>query len=293
MDADTAAREFEQVGRRLVLATHRRSGTHLTIDLLRKQFPEFRSRKRLGEPLHRLYVTLEMLNRKGMISDRVLGRSLTEHHAVSIMRRAARPIIKTHSMPGFDDWRPQFTPFLDELLRDADIYYIYRDGRDVLASLHPYMQYFHPPARCPFSTFLRQEVNGVNHVQAWAQHVRAWLDQPGVRTLRFEDIVNDTRAVVERLGRELNVEPQYIEPLLPRRLRNIWESRALRFISTCPEPGTILSDGYNRRVKVDWHQTMTRADREFFHEQAGDVLIRLGYETSDAWVAAETAPAPA
>lgn len=284
MDAKTAAREFATVGRRLILATHRRSGTHLTIDLLRKQFAEFQSRKRLGEPLHRLYFTLELLNSRGLTGRRLRTGALSEQQALAIMRRPARPIVKTHALPGFDAWRPQFAAFVDEMLREADIYYIHRDGRDVLASLHTYMQFFHPEARCPLGQFIRQEIDGVNHVQAWADHVRAWIDQPAVRVLRFEDIVQDTAAVLKRIGSELGLKPRMVEPLLPRRLRNIWESRLLRFVSTCPEPSTILSDGYNRRTKVDWRTALSRDDRAFVHEQAGDVLVRLGYESSDGWI---------
>ena len=50
---------FQDIGKPILIASHPRSGTHLTIDLLRKQFQECQSYKRLGEPFDRLYLALE------------------------------------------------------------------------------------------------------------------------------------------------------------------------------------------------------------------------------------------
>ncbi len=46
---------FKDIGKPILIASHPRSGTHLTIDLLRKQFLECQSSKRLGEPLDKIY----------------------------------------------------------------------------------------------------------------------------------------------------------------------------------------------------------------------------------------------
>lgn len=291
-DTQPFSQEFSGIGRRLVVATHRRSGTHLTMDLLRKQFREFQSYKRLGERADRMYLTLEHVGSKGMMSAKGPRRSVDIETALMIMGRATRPLVKTHSMPGFDEWQGESRQFVDELMRDADIYYVYRDGRDVIASLHLYMQYFHPQARCSLGEFIRQDLNGVNFVHGWAEHVRAWLQVPGIRPVKFEDIMRNTRAVLIRLGEEMNIKPALVEPLLPRRLRNIWESRWLRFTSRCPEPSTILGDGYNRKQKAKWKTELSPSDRRFFHEQAGDALIQLGYESSDAWVGDQSASTP-
>lgn len=292
-DTNSFTQAFSGIGRRFVVATHRRSGTHLTMDLLRKQFAEFKSYKRLGERADRLYLTLEHVGSVGMLVTKGPRRKISPATAIDILRRAKRPLVKTHSMPGFEDWQGESRQFVDELLRDADIYYIYRDGRSVIASLHLYMQYFHPDARAPISDFIRQELHGVNYVKGWADHVRAWLAVPGVRAIKFEDIMRNTRDVLAQIGNDLDIKPLYVEPLLPRRLKSIWESRWLRFTSTCPEPSTILGDGRNRKEKVKWREAFTREDRKFFHEQAGDMLIQLGYESSDAWIDGSQAPAKA
>lgn len=56
---------FESLGnlpaKPIVIASHRRSGTHLLIDLFRRQFRECRSWKLPGERNDRLYVNLDMV----------------------------------------------------------------------------------------------------------------------------------------------------------------------------------------------------------------------------------------
>ncbi len=254
------------------------------IDLLRKQFQEFESWKRLGEGADKLYLTLENLNRLELMGQNQTRKSLKIQESLEILRRPARPIVKTHILPGCEQWPDEMRAFADHLLGDADILYVYRDGRSVLTSLHLYMQFFHPAARCPISAFIRQELDGVNHVAAWSNHVRQWLAQPNVIPVKFEDVIQNTRETLDTLGQQLHAQPLYVEPLLPRRLRNIWESRWLRMTSRRPEPSTILGDGHNRKQKVSWRDEFTEEDRAFFHEHAGDVLIELGYEDSDAWI---------
>lgn len=84
---------FKDIGKPILIASHPRSGTHLTIDLLRKQFLECKSWKQLGEPLDRLYFALE--------SFAPLNNPLSEDIALNILSRAKRPIIKTHCDPQF------------------------------------------------------------------------------------------------------------------------------------------------------------------------------------------------
>ena len=54
--------KFLSVGKPVVVASHPRSGTHLTLDLLRKQFPACASYKLPAQPLDRLYFALEALS---------------------------------------------------------------------------------------------------------------------------------------------------------------------------------------------------------------------------------------
>jgi hypothetical protein len=265
---------FAGIGRRVVVATHRRSGTHLTLDLLRRHFLACRARKGLGEGLDTLYLNLDRLETP--------RRPLSEAAALERLRRAPRPLVKTHLPPCP---RPgTHAGFLRWLYADADVYTVVRDGRDVLCSLHAYVRSYDRRAPASLSEFLREEQGGASRVALWARAVRESLELPGVRHLAYEEILARPREVLERLGAELGLEPLYVQPLLPLPLRSRWASRLER-LSRQPSATTVPARG----PSADWRRVFSRADRELFQREAGDLLARLGYETSDAWVAERAA----
>ena len=267
--------KFKNIGKPIIIASHPRSGTHLTIDLFRKQFAECQSWKMPGEPLDRLYFALE--------SFAPIHSPLSEDVALNILSRAKRPIIKTHADPNFSYLSSSKQPWIDWLREEADIYYIYRDGRSVLCSLHLFMQSYDPKTRCSFSEFIRQQQNGYSRIKIWAEHIKAWKKQPDVKTLRFEDITKYTNLIINKIRQDLNLSLLYNKPLLPVKFDNIWHSRWTRLAKKRSESTAIL--GYYRHQKVKkWQQVFSLEDRKFFHEEAGDILIDLGYEDSGAWL---------
>lgn len=266
---------FQNIGKPILIASHPRSGTHLTIDLLRKQFAECKTWKKRGEPLDRLYFALE--------SFAPLNNPLSESIALNILSKAKRPIIKTHCDPQFSYLSKQKKSWIDWLQQEADIYYIFRDGRSVLCSLHLFMQSYNPKTRCSLSEFIRQEENGCSRVEIWANHIQAWLNSTNVTVIRFEDLIKNTQLILDLIDRNSNLSPLCQKPLLPKQLNSIWHSRWSRIAKTQSESTAIL--GYYRNQKVKkWQQAFSKEDREFFAREAGDLLIELGYETSHNWV---------
>ena len=120
-----ATHDLSELGRRVVLATHRRSGTHLTLDLLRRQFPDCRARKKPFQALESLYLNLDALG---------APRLLALDRARRLLGRAARPIVKTHASPALEEFEPGPQAFARAVLADADVIAVHRDVRDVLAS---------------------------------------------------------------------------------------------------------------------------------------------------------------
>ncbi len=261
------------VGRRIVVATHRRSGTHLAIDLLRRQFAECRARKRLGEGLDSLYLNL----------DRLLPHPepLCEARAAALLRRAERPIVKTHALGEHLDGKGPHAAFVASVLADAQLVVVVRDGRDVLASLHAYVRGYDPTAPAGLSDFLRQEVAGESRAAHWARCVTEQLAVPQVRAVRFEDLLEAPGESLERLADWLRLEPCYAEPILPKPLRSAWQSRAGRLLAREPR-GTTIPGARPAR----WCETWSPEDRAFFHAEAGELLIELGYEEDAGWVGA-------
>jgi hypothetical protein len=261
--------------RPIVVASHPRSGTHLLLDTLRRQFEACRSWKWPGERLDRLYCNIDELPGDGLLDGTTARR---------ILQRTERPLVKTHSWPGYQQaflgshdggLDAAWVDWLDE---HATVFYVYRDGRDVLCSYQLFRQGFDPDARGPIGSFLRGTEDGTNRVRRWADHVQTWREQPDVHCIRFETLLNDPAAVIQRLADVIDEEPRGTQPLLPRPFSSIWDSRRARLFGVCPESTAIINGD-----SQDWEALFTAEDRAFFHEQAGDLLLKSGYESSADW----------
>ena len=68
--------------------------------------------------------------------------------------------------------------------------------------------------------------------------------------------------------------PVLKEPLLPEPFSSIWESRLARLFCARPESTAIING-----ESQNW-------ENAFFHEQAGELLLDLEYESSADWAVA-------
>lgn len=266
----------------IVVASHPRSGTHLLIDTLRRQFEACRSWKWPGERLDRLYCNI----------DEIPGTSgvLSEATAARILQRTERPLIKTHAWPGYQqaflgshdgDLDKSWVDWLNER---ATVFYVYRDGRDVLCSYQLFRQGFEAKANGSIGAFLRGTEDDTNRVQRWADHVRAWRDQTDVHLVQFEELLDAPEPIIREIGDEIGEMPLGVEPLLPEPFGSIWESRWARLTGIQPESTAIING-----ESQDWEGLFTAENRTFFHEQAGDLLLDLGYESSPDWTTDDVA----
>lgn len=267
-----------QFGRPIIIVAHPRSGSHLTIDLLRKQFQECKSWKHLGETKTRLYLDFDKLAPKMQESE--AKRKL----ALGLLNRAPRPIIKAH---GLQFWlKRKSADWVRELVANSDVFYIYRDGRKVLCSLHEFLQSYDPSSHCSLSDFIHQQSSGVSRPKKWANLVTHWLDQangqPNVHLFKFEDFIHKTDECVDRMGNILNLNPLRVEPLLPSSISTLWQSRWMVLTQRQPESTAHITGTKTPK----WQEVWSPEDRRFFHQEAGDLLMQLGYEESDQWVSA-------
>jgi len=89
---------------------------------------------------------------------------------------------------------------------DRPAIYIIRDGRAASTSLYEFYKRNMP---------LKAIVEGRNMFGTWAGHLKRWhpLDRPSSLLLRYEDMVRDTRGVVDLLAGYLNLKPKsYVVP---------------------------------------------------------------------------------
>ena len=256
----------------VVVASHPRSGTHLLMDFLRRQFEACQSWKWWGERLDRLYCSIDELNASR-------GR-LDEATAYRILSRTERPLVKTHAWPNLN------TVFLEEhhdglpdkwrtwLTQNGTFLYVLRDVRTVMASYQMFRRRFDNDAKGSLSAFVRgsDTPGDPNRIAQWAQHVQAWQDLPNSHLFRFEDLIHDTQNQLDRLATVLEETPIGAKPLLPPPFESIWGSRMARLFSTRPDSTAII--GVDTQ---DWEEHLTTEDQAFIVEVAGDVMREFNY----------------
>jgi len=259
------------VNRVIVIASHRRSGTHLMLDSLRGNVRD----------VQRRFMTLDRID-----------PFHEKHLPVAEFDRQLRAqkgivLVKTHALPGAEAWPDREAgTYAAELLGAAPTIYVHRDGRDVLVSLYRFVQSYSPQvAGQSFGEFLRsrhtgRDAVGVNRAAYWQQHVLAWLDSHPTTTGSYEGLRDDfeatLRAIAERL--ELQLRPVLSQVLLePRRRRIPVLDRLLRVLGLRPAGSTAIRPQAGR--VGGWRQVFDDADLAWFESEASEAMRRLGYST--------------
>jgi hypothetical protein len=261
----------------IIVATHPRSGTHLVIDLLRKQFKDCQSWKYLGETKNNLYLDIDPL----LFSSRIRkSEKAKQIFARQILQRAKRPVIKTHCLKTHIDKHSDWAKYLTQR---SDIIYIVRDGRSVLCSLHRFVSGYDKKANCCFSEFIRQEQNGMSRCKKWANHVLKWIEIENVSIFQFEKVIKKTAPILDSIEKNLGLTRTHTYPLLPKSIQSRQESIWLSLTQTMPESTTHMNFSKDQPAVGKHWDVFSKDDYRFFYEETGDLLVQLGYESSNQW----------
>ncbi|MFI4917796.1 MAG: sulfotransferase domain-containing protein [Phycisphaerales bacterium JB060] len=262
--------------RPVVVASHPRSGTHMMLDFLRRQFDACCPPFRFGVNPHRyLYF--------------VLDRFCPDHKfhvgvepCLRVMRSTEMPCLKTHSLPDFLSAIPEGRRLSVAALRQGVVLYCVRDVRAVMASLHAFDRVTGDTETNSLSAFIREEIDGRCRVAIWADHVRAWIKgYPDHRVIRYEEMAANPGQMLEKLGSWFGQTPKRRQPLLPPKLKHrqrLWLAR----LTGVPESTNVIG----RKVGVkplDWRTAYTPADIAFLEEHAGEAMSELGYVPGGNW----------
>lgn len=198
-------------------------------------------------------------------------------------------------------WR--YHPALQRVL------YLYRDGRDVMASLYFDRIRVARHTERPGKVYVRRTYerllgkdydpgNILRHLPRfiefefahpgrgtplnWRDHVEDWYhcgESRAVTLVSYEDLRRDC---VATLGRVL--EAMTGQAVDPWRLETTVEKMSMRR-QTGRDPGqTDITQHIRKGVVGDWRNHFSKEAAEIFNELAGATLVRLGYETDEAWV---------
>ena len=165
-------------------------------------------------------------------------------------------------------------------------YFIFRDPRDVVVShvyyvtemeaRHVHHAYY---ASLPdFDSRLRVSILGRPELQIEFPNIAArfdpylaWLDVDAVLSLHFEDLVHHREASVGTI----------LDHLLARVPLRLPRTHLLEALETSINPGR--SPTFRSGKTGEWKRHFTPEIKDLFKSVAGDLLQRLGYETSSDW----------
>ena len=166
--------------------------------------------------------------------------------------------------------------------------FVYRDPRDMLVSHVFYatqmhtghgMHRYYTETLGTMEERLKAAIQGVDEPGAELSPIRqkydgylGWLEQPEVLCLRFEDLILDRPVALGRILDYL-VQRGFV-PRLPRQQ----EISILEQAIAPKKSGT-----FRKGQPGNWREHFTEANKTSFKRQAGDLLIRLGYEEDQNW----------
>ncbi len=234
---------LEDLTANIVVASHRRSGTHLAIDTIRNNI--------LG--VNPAFLTLETILPRHT-------EPVTRADFEAKRQAPGRAIIKTHGFSSMELFPVDdgLREYARGLLHNSHIVYALRDGRDVMVSFYEYRKKIAGGQLAPFSEFLRTPYGGYSSPAAhWSAHVKDWLSKTDVLPIFYEDMHADFEGVVDRLAAFLN---------LPRR-GDVFDAVISRNAAAAETSTAVLY----RRGKVGDHADYFSADdTAFFTQEAGE-----------------------
>jgi hypothetical protein len=249
--------------RPVVVASHMRSGTHLMIDLLRRQFDACRSWKWPGERNDMLYLPLDVLTQP--------TAGWSEERALKVLHRAKRPILKTHwTLPDLGNLRDSQPDFADWINANAVFLHVVRNPFHVLASQWAWdcsLSPVPPLPSLPDADWISSAISGWNH------HYGIWAKREKVHLFRYEEIMADPQKTIDRLTALLDEAPLMLHPLLPDKLRSGWQSRWNRIAGIRPASTEIITAG----GPPDPADVFNDESIDLIHRIAGEALEALGY----------------
>jgi hypothetical protein len=166
--------------------------------------------------------------------------------------------------------------------------FVFRDPRDVIVShvfyateMHPGhgMHYYYTEVLTNMEERIDAAIQGVQEPGSELSSIRAkyqaylgWLDQPDVLCLRFEELILEQQAALERILDYL--QGRGFTP-------NVERAEAIEALTNAIKPRK--SGTFRKGQPGNWQEHFTQANQAHFKATAGDLLIQLGYERDNNW----------
>jgi hypothetical protein len=267
------------VARCIVIASFRRSGTHLTLDSLRLNSPDvadaFLTLSHLF-PDHPEHVPLPVFLDRIRTAEQSF--TLIKTHMQRDLANADAFFEGQPAQRAYLDAHPEVVALIEQLFSGARRAYVRRDGRDVMVSLYYYLAKTAPGYESrSFCEHVRE------YASLWKHHVRSWQGDGSVVWVSYESWANDYAKSLKEcqvaLGLRTRRRIQHVyggfnrQPTWRGLLRRVTGYAGLNLTTVMPRKGVV----------GDWVTHFGPEERVAFRELAGDLLIELGYVPSHNW----------
>lgn len=247
----------------VVVSSYMRSGTHLTIDFLRRNFPAFRSYKWPMEANDSLYLPIDAL----------IAQAWGPRRAHRVLRRTERVVCKTHWCdPDFQNLVDSPTPAVGSWLRErAKVILVHRDPYRTIESVVVWYVFTGElsSAVIPPGPWLHERL------LEWVTRIRAWQKTScPLLTISSNSLIGDPAAALDRIAEFVGAAPDARTPILPPQLRGSWHSRLNRVFSMRPQSSEILT--IRPAPEVRWNDEQLALVEQI----CGDLCRELGYAAS-------------
>lgn len=236
----------------ILVASHRRSGTHFLIDTLYNNFGEIKNN----------YINLDRIQPGH-------DKQLTIDQFKNLISNKKKIILKTHSFGNFSTFKNNdLNRFIkNEILPFAKIIHISRDGKDILNSLFFFSQKTGNRYK-NFSEFLASMNQfddfrtDLNRVEFLKEHKKSWKTVGNICKIEYESLKNDYEMELDKISKYLNLKRNkktiWIEikkyNTIQRGLRRIFPSL---FMSTSVLPW--------KGVIGDWKNNFSEKDLKYYN----------------------------
>lgn len=184
---------------------------------------------------------------------------------------------------------PAEEPFLSELTKpDRSVIFVYRDPRDMIISHVFYatemnknhnMHKYYNETLSNMDERIRAAILGVDMPEnpltpiiKKYQRYLPWLDQSSILAMRFEDLILDRDTALKKI-----LDYLAIYNFSPK----VDQITAISFLKNAIEPKR--SGTFRKGKPGNWREYFTDELKTLFKEETGDLLQRLGYETTQDW----------
>jgi hypothetical protein len=198
----------------ILVISHRRSGTHLTIDSIINNFSRYKNNPEINR------ANLDELDK--------LDKNSDEYKAFVTESASTSKIYKTHTHANLQRFFKKKE--IKELFDDSYLIYVLRDGKDVLVSQYYFNQIFDDTIKdLPFSQYLKLENKldkdrldkKYNIVEYWQYHIKSWENSPlkdRILFITYEDFLDNYEQALKEIS-------DFIEEPQNRRLTDVRRSK--------------------------------------------------------------------